>query len=749
MSTRSKDNNGVVAMNSRIKALVRQVCGLATAASLVAGATVAKSAETDSAKPSTVLEEIVVTAQKREDRLQDVPVPVSVLSATSLLESGSTGLQDYFSTVPGLSLTSGLGGTNTVIVRGVATNGLNDNPTVGVTVDDAPYGASTFLGGGLQPIELDPNDVRQIEVLRGPQGTLYGASSLGGLLKYVTIDPSLEGLSGRVMLSTQSAKNSDGLDYGVRAALNAPIGSNVAVRISGFDRQDAGFIDDAVGGRDGVNDGHAYGGRAALLWQASDTWSVKLNVIHQQFETDAANIVDISSAGKENLETSDYVPNSTGMDRSVTFLTGRIDGRVANVDLTSITAYTDSDSLQKESITRGVFADLFAPPLGGDVGLYSNDQRVSKLSQELRANFHIGDNIDWLVGAFYTKEDGDYLETIFSGLQSTGEATFETPIFESTYWTSYEEIAAFTNLTVRFTEKFDVQFGGRIGENRQELTQRSAGVIFGGEPIYAGPNKSKDDPVTYLVTPRYKITDDLMVYARVASGYRPGGPTFNAVLEGVPQETKADTTDNYELGIKAELFDRRISIDASAYYIDWKDIPTSVTHSTGLGYLVNAGGAISKGLELALDVRPTDGLTLSAWGAWSDAYIDELPETASVPYEVGARLPFSPRFAANASIEYRRPLSESMIGNMRIAYRYVGERCYQVGSSTDEMPEYSQVDLSASLNVGEWIMSAYVNNVTDERGVIGPKALDGAVSELGGVLIVRPRTFGISLTKEF
>lgn len=695
------------------------------------------------------LEEVVVTAQKRGDeRLQDIPVPISVLSATSLIQNGATGLQDYFTKVPGVAITVGGGGSTTVLIRGVATNGQNDNPVVGYTVDDAPYGASTFLGGGLQPVDMDPNELSQIEVLRGPQGTLYGASSLGGLLRYVMVEPSLDKFSGRVMTSGQSTRNGDGLDYSLRGSVNLPINSSLALRVSGFNREEAGYIDDTFSGKEGVNDGHSYGGRAALLWRVNEDWSVKLSAVRQLLETGNANAVDRDPSEEERLKTSDYIPGMTGLNRSVSFFTGRIEGSISNIDLTSISAYTRTHSVTREGLTRGGLQGLvtFLEP-SADAGLFFDVQEVSKFSQEIRANIPITDRVDWLVGAFYTREKGDFWERILAGDRATGDVVNNFTVLSGQWWSTYTETAAFTNLTVRFTDRFDVQFGARASENRQEVTQEANNPpLLGGYALTE--NRSKDNPITYLITPRFKLTDEWMVYSRIATGYRAGGPSFNSQFPGAAP-LKADTTENYELGVKGDLFDRRLSIDASAYYIDWKDIPVGVLApgQSVLGYNINAAGAISKGLELSFALRPVQGLTLSAWGAWSDAYISELPADSTASFDVGDRLPYSPRFSGNASIDYERSLFGAMIGNVGASVRYVGDRVAAVGFPDDVLTNYSQVDAHVGVQSGSWTVNAFINNITDERGRVGVKPLLDNPPQ--AVTIIRPRTIGLSVAKDF
>src|SRR5580704_13705937 len=189
----------------------------------------------------TPLEEIVVTAQKREERQQDAPVPTTALGGQTLIDSNQLRLQDYYTSVPGLNLTNNGGGQSVVAIRGLTT-GAGANPTVGIVVDDAPFGSTRSLAGSFAP-DIDPGDLARVEVLRGPQGTLYGASSLGGLIKFVTADPSTDHLSGRVQTGISDVYNGNQLGYNVRGSINVPLSDAVAVRASGFTREDPGYID--------------------------------------------------------------------------------------------------------------------------------------------------------------------------------------------------------------------------------------------------------------------------------------------------------------------------------------------------------------------------------------------------------------------------------------------------------------------------------------------------------------------------
>lgn len=687
------------------------------------------------------LEEVVVTAQKREERLQDVPIPVSVLAADSLSQNGQVELRDYFTRVPGTSLASGLGGTQAIVIRGVSTGTNTQNPTAGVVIDDAPYGASTFFGGATQVIDIDPTDLARIEVLRGPQGTLYGASSMGGLLKYVTADPSVGSVSGRLMVSTQTIRNDDGQSYGVRGSINIPVSDTLALRASGFTREDAGYIDDPVHDIRGINGGSSYGGRLAALWQPSEDFSVKLSAIHQNLQTDGSNNVDADASSRVNaLENSDNSPGALSSDREVTFVSAAVSATVGKADLAAISAYTRSSADLRQLLVH--LAD-FAAPFGGDAAPYMLDQETEKFSQELRITLPLGQKVEWLLGAFYTDEKGEFNEYVTAGDEATG-ALLGAPgnIFKTFYGATYEEIAAFTNLTVHFTDAFDIQFGARESQNRQTLINTIGGALAGGDRVNP-PVDAKDNAFTYQVSPRLKLSDDVMLYSRIAQGYRPGGPNFNVGVTSARSTYSPDTTSNYEIGIKAGVLNGLLSVDASVYRIDWDDIALAVTDDR-LTYIDNVGAARIEGVELSLEARPADGLKLAAWGAWSDARMDSVSRSGATSTFPGDRLPYSARFSGNVSADYQVALSDRLTMQMGTSLNYVGERLNDFSTTgRARLPAYSQWDLHGGLDSGDWEFNLFVNNVADERGVIGIGVLEKTAR------IIRPRTIGLSIAKDF
>lgn len=711
------------------------------------------SGDEDSSHP-VKLEEVVVTAQKRVERLQDVPVPVTALSADSLIDRNQVRLQDYYTRIPGLNLTIGSATQDAPVlsIRGITTggSGFGANPTVGIVVDDVPYGSSTSFGGGNLVPDLDPSDLSRVEILRGPQGTLYGASSLGGLLKFVTVDPSTSGFSGRLQGGLNSVSHGDGLGYNVRGAVNVPISDTFAVRASAFTRQDAGYIDDPGLGVDGVNQKDSYGGRVAGLWRPSDAISLKLTALVQHSDTGGSSSGHILP-GLGDLQQAYILPGLGGYTRDSNVYSAILIAKVAGGELTAISGYASNDVTDSLDRTAG---------LGGPTQTYAGVGgsqfverfKTSKFSQEIRFAATLGQRTDWLLGAFYTDESSDLVQDLAAIDLNTG--AFSSLPYHNPFEGNYTEYAAFTDFTFHVTDRFDVQLGGRASKNKQDLSAAYVGVFippfFGlANPTFVGPDDSKDNSFTYLATPRFRVSPDLMVYARFASGYRPGGPNSNASALGVPSTFDADTTKNYEIGAKGDLLNHALSFDVSAFYIDWSDIQLQVSDPvTFLVFFDNAGKAKSQGVELSLEARPTHGLTIAAAGAWNDAKLkDGFPPGPAVGRS-GDRLPFSARESGNLSLDQEFPLASGWTGSVGASFSYVGDRkgVFTPSTARQDFPSYTQLDARAGVKGDSWALDLFVNNVADKRGILGggigtavPFAFD----------YIQPRTAGLAFSKTF
>jgi iron complex outermembrane receptor protein len=700
---------------------------------------------------SPVLEEVIVTSQKRRERLQNVPVPVAAVTASTLADKSQFRMQDYYTQVPGLAMTPNqFSGAPSVAIRGI-TSGDATNPTVAITVDDVPFGSSTSIGGGYFAPDFDPSDLARVEVLRGPQGTLYGAASIGGLIKYVTIDPTTAGLEGRLQAGVNGVSHGGSAGYNVSAGFNVPLGDAFAVRVSGFRREEAGHIDNVRGlGERDVNETRSSGGHLSALWHPSDRFSLKLSALLQDSEVFGTPYVTVGP-GVGDLK-QDFLPATGFVERKFQAYSATAVLKFDAVEFTSVTGYSESQlaDLLDYTALNGAFTQAI---FGTADTLNTDDTTTYKFSQELRAATQLGERIDLVIGGYYTREYSPYRLEILAA--DPGGRPTES-VLASSFFSTFREWAGFTALTYRFTDRFDVQVGARGSQIEQSFGETDIGPLV---PLALGTTSprvlpeafAREHATTYLITPRFKFSSDLMLYTRLASGYRPGGIN-QGELTGLPPRFAPDQTLNYEVGVKGDAFADRFLFDASVYYIDWQDIQLSLINpANGQNYFTNGSRAKSAGVELSVQLLPADGLRIGAWAVWNNAVLTEAmptPEQGGVNGPKGARLPFSSRFAASASADYEFPLG-TLTGMAGTTVSYVGDRLGTFiadESVRQRFPAYTKADVHAGLKTQQWTFDLYVNNVTDERGVLGGG--HGTIIPTAFQLI-QPRTVGVSIARSF
>jgi iron complex outermembrane receptor protein len=696
---------------------------------------------------STRLQDLVVSAEKREERLQDVPIPVTVIPADQLVTNKQVRLEDYYTRIPGVNLAAdsyrNSGGK--MVIRGIVGGG---NPTVGIVVDDVPYGSSTglFGAGGYVP-DIDPSELARIEVLRGPQGTLYGASSIGGLLNYATVDPTTERRSGRLLVGSSGVQNGDQLGYDAHGALNVPLSRSWAIRASAFIRRDAGYIDNVQSGENGVNRNDVAGGRLSTLWTPSPNTSLKLSALIQGSDRNGAARIE---PGVGDLRQTG-LPKTGKFEGDANVFAATWKQRLGRAELTAISGY---------SINRftGVF-DLtnlygFATnAVFGDPSTVTNEySRTKKFTQEVRVSLPLGEAFEWRVGGFYTRENSRFSQSPSAADPITGAVTnlgiLSAPI------TTFVEYAAFTDLTWQISDRLDLQIGGRESRNKQTYENTLTGpfvtAFFGvPSPLVNPTAETKDNSFTYLVTPRFRISPDLMTYARLASGYRTGGPNFLADFFGAPIAFGPDKTRNYEIGAKGTVLNRALSFEIAAYYIDWKDVQVSAFNGR-TSYLTNAGSARSQGLELSLESSPLAGLTLGSAVGWNDAKLTEdLPANSSLVAVAGDRLQ-GRRFTSNASVEQAFPLGSSVTASIGGAVSHVSSLAGEFpGSPTvsrRSTPGYTQTDVRTTARYGSWGITLFANNLTNERGILNDWSFYPPNTAFYDI---QPRTIGMSVATTF
>jgi iron complex outermembrane recepter protein len=709
----------------------------------------ARAASSNDISDSDVLEEVVVTAQKRSERLQDVPASVTAISADSLIDSHSLNLRDYFATVPGLAINDTGTGQVSLVVRGLST-GDGNNPTVGVTIDDVPIGPSNtgVIGGAVYVPQLDPSDLSRIEVLKGPQGTLYGASTLGGLFKYVTAQPDLKSSSGHVELDSSSV-DGGGVGYGGRGSLSTPlIDETLALSLGVYDRLDPGFINDPGLGRSNVNTEHVFGYRAALLWQIAPNATFTVSNIAQTWHGDNSATVDtyMNFQPVYGDLIHEHVRDDDTVEYKLNLWTGNLDIHLPGVNIVSVTGYQVDQA--HESYYFPVDDDFYDT----DPAILFNEFKTVKISQEVRVSSSGHSNIDWLVGAFFTNENnGDTDEPVVAINPATGASVGE--IVNYYYPDHFQEWAGFADLTYHFTDHFDIQIGGRESTNEQRYHEIDSGPAIGPVPNVINAS-SRDSSFTYLVTPQYRWSDTLMTYARIATGYRPGGPNTLVTGVNVPPTYQPDTTRNYELGIKSELFDRRATIDAAVFYVGWNHIQLEILNvATGTVYNGNAGTAKSQGAEVSAAVRPTEGLTIEASASYTDAV---LTQTVNSLGSDGDRLPYSAKVNASLNLEDQFPITSSMSGFAGATVTRVGDRIgdFQGGPGQVRLdyPAYTTVELHGGIEVNRFKVMAFVRNLGNVRGILASTTREGVPFTPDAIYttaIIPPRTVGLSLSKDF
>lgn len=699
------------------------------------------------AEPAAGLTEIVVTAQKREEKLSETPLSVTAITSATLDDLAATQLRDFATTVPGLSMTSNGVGQTQVNLRGI-TSGGDISPTVGIYVDEVPYGSSTAFAAGAQlALDVGLFDIDRIEVLRGPQGTLYGASTMGGLIKYVTVMPDTNSFSGTVN-SGVSTTHDGGVSYDMASAVNLPLVSGEAgLRISGFYSHDGGFIDNVALGQENVDQSKVYGGRVDLLLTPSDALSIRINGFTQDVERNGSSSADYNFSGQPIYgDLTQHRELEEPFDEQFRLVSATVKYDLGIASLTSISSYQSARSEALSDVSA-----LYVPEFAGagiDLGAVGleKDTQTDKITQEVRFAGN-GTYIDWLVGGFFTHESSnefEYLPAYDPGGAPAG-INFITVDLPS----NYKEYAGFATVTYHVTEKLDVAGGLRYAKNDQQNAQNGSGLLIGSLP----QQDSSEDTVTYLANVRYRLNENLMPYVRFATGYQPGGP--NIVARGpngqplAPTTFAPDTLKSYEVGLKAATPDHLVSIDTALYWINWNDLQVNAIVNN-VGIIANASSARSKGAELTIDAIPVQNLTLTGAFSYTDA---ELTSNSTALGAIsGDPLPNIPKFTGAVSADYQYPIAgiETFYG---ATLRRVSARLASFDGSVTEpqyhLPAYTQTDIRTGVELHHWRIQLYARNLFDSHGQVSANTAYSAFGGPAQVTIIQPRTIGVSASTHF
>jgi outer membrane receptor protein involved in Fe transport len=587
--------------------------------------------------------------------------------------------------------------------------------------------------------------------------------------------------------------------------INLPLGDRGAFRLSGYSAALPGYIDDPSLGEKDINHGHRDGVRAALLINFTDDLSLRLNAVEQELHTDGTAYTDV--VGATNLQltppANQLQPQNGDLNQQRfinepnTFKYGiysaTLNWNVGWGTLTYITSYGTTDENGLSDVTSspaapgtgptGTFGNVVTtllpfvspvPPAGvtSVAGLAETEViDIKKWTQEFRLASAAGQTLEWQVGAFYTSESSAldqtlplfYIPTqVFAPLTpALGGPSLENASLDA----RYREWAGFAQFTYHFNPQWDLALGGRYSENKQSASELLTGVLptLQGTPQVLTSGDSSDNDFTYSIAPRWHVSSDTMVYGRIATGYRPGGPNdlpLNAP-PSVPRAYQPDQTTNYEAGVRSDLLDRRLSVDVAAFLVDWKKIQLfeflQVAGTPGFGINANGGTARSKGLEWTLGLTPATGLTFTLTGAYVDAYLTS-PAPAAGGRD-GDLLPFVPKWSTSLDGDYRWRAFDDFNAFVGATWSYIGSRLPGFGAIQDatgtfqpeprpELPSYNSVNLRAGLENGRWAFELYCKNAGDTRGITD-YGNGGSPNYGGGVVYAVPRTLGATATLRF
>lgn len=743
------------------------------------------SVNTQAAQPDST-QDVIVTAQKREQTLIQVPQSVSVVSGAALEAQQASTFQDYLKLVPGLQLNQTQPGLSRIILRGINAGGVGS--TVAVYVDDTPFGSSTGLvNGGVLAGDFDTFDLSRIEVLRGPQGTLYGSNSLGGLVKFVTNAPDPTKIEGR---ARGSVEDTDGgaIGYAGNVMLNLPIISEkVALRATGYYRRTGGFID-SIGNSytfatptaanpaatitktskldNDINGTNSYGGRASLLIKPIDALSVRFRALLQNIDTHAPTTIEANPFTLQELygrpSQSEFVPQFR--NTAYRLYDSTADLNLGFATLTSVTSYATLNQNSRADETNFLNTALGGALGTPDFGLAQTTHQT-KFTQEVRLSTRRYEWFEGLVGGYYTRETGRINQMYQAYQPGTLTQVTGLPLLAIVALPStYSEYAGFANGTIYFGKMFDVTLGGRYSHNVQRsaetLNGLLAGVAPGGVAVVYPQVRSTDHVFTYSAAPKINLNEHASIYGRVAKGYRPGGP--NVLPAGAPANTPRtfdpDTVTSYEGGFKGETPDRKFSIDVAAFHIDWNKIQLlAVVNNFGIN--ANGGKAVSDGVEFTATVRPTTGLNLSANGAYTNARLKQ-STSLFVGGFAGDQLPYSPKVSLGLDGSYEFVLTgetKAYFGaSLRSLSKQTGDYDYAYHNTYGrqrQIPAYETVDARAGVNLSRFELEVYAKNLTNALGQLSASstfptasyAPNGAIS----TGVIRPRTVGLAVTAGF
>ncbi|MEP7246916.1 MAG: TonB-dependent receptor [Gammaproteobacteria bacterium] len=709
------------------------------------------------------LEQVLVTANRREQRAQDVASALQVLNGGDIERNGANGFADYLSQVAGVSFRDQGGGSKRVAVRGISNLSGTDNgiagsvSTVGLYLNDVPV-----QGTSLMP-DLSLYDLSRIEVLKGPQGTLYGEGAMGGAIKMVLNPPDTRAFGGKADASFSNTDRGTP-NYRVRGAVNVPVSDRVAARLVGSYRSDGGYIDNTATGDKNQNDSRAYSLRALVAANVTEDLSAEVLLLHDSFSQDGVSQYD-KTAGDLNLPVP--TPQSSDVDSSIAGLTLKYDFGPA--ELTSVSSYFHQDgiqNLQLDFITSALFA-----PFGSQQAPLIYDYTLKSFAQELRLVSQGERRLNWIVGAFYRDKKRPTIASVpiatteLAAVNASLVAAGQVPVpaggvfLGVDYEDGYKQSAVYGEINYEITHALELTVGLRAYDEKVTFDETDHGFSLasffnlGKQP----QRNNSDSGIVPKVGLSYKLSKDALVYGLVSKGFRSPVINVNKTFGWGDEGAEADKLVSYELGAKTAWLNGRLILNGSVYYVDWSDIQMLLASTApgDIGAFENGGDAEIRGAELETSYRVGGGTFLGATFAYTDGKI-----VRSLTNTIGRVLPNSPEITASAFLEQNFPLPvHNGEGYLRFDVSYTDKQAIRpvviniptLAGQNVFVDSYSMGNLHLGGRFGAWGAELFVDNLWDTRAELGRGAIGSNLNttNLNLVNVSRPRTIGVSVNMSF
>jgi iron complex outermembrane receptor protein len=741
-----------------------------------------------------MLEEIVVTAEKRSGTVQDTPISITAISGGDIAERGLTQFNDIAQAVPGVSMNTSGPGQTEFEMRGLTSSGGN-SPTVGFYLDDIPLTAPSNASNGKVVIDPSVYDLSRVEVLRGPQGTLYGSSSMGGTIKLVTEQPNTAAFSTSAQ-TIFSATDGGGFNHGENLMVNVPLlDHTVAFRVVGTNEDTSGWINRTVispgdfplpinptptspaGTERGdvlsapvlknyadTNDENLQSVRAQAVWEANSRLSVEGSFSWQRITQEAPSLFDSDPGTLTHYEPFDL--QEPFSDR-FSMWAAHIQYRFDSFDLTSITGEWSrfQNQTQEWSEILQWFFDFpsFYPPNGAGPAQITEGVWSRQLSEEMRLTSSGDSSFKWLAGAFFS----DYSSTTtpisnVSGLAPFGLITNVTTNFQPS---TIKQSAVFGETSYRLLPELTLTAGARWYSYRSVFTNAASGLASpsGTDAVTFESGAESDDGVTPKFDISYKPSAELTTYATISKGFRPGGgnspiPTGAAGtgpecraslaalgLSAAPLSYHPDSLWSYEIGEKAQLLDNRLTINSDVYFENWSKVQQFVQLPCGYYFDDNAGKAQVYGSELEIKALIVTGLTASASVGFTHARITEgSEETGTV---AGDWLQDVPPWTSSVTLSYKRPVFDGFEFTALVENDYIDSRRAAAYYSLTPLPSYDLTNARLGLSRGPWAAHLFADNLLNKQAWLGyNNNVATNVPLYNRVASNQPLTIGIDLT---